>query len=101
MYYLSAYLIIFSYSRSLAAGVSFFESRTPIDESFLILEGLRDTPAITRGPKREPRPASSTPQMSTDVFENLQVLNRFSGSFFNLLYTAKTLQLLIFFKDFS
>lgn len=61
----SAASVICPYISSLRAGVSAFESRTPISLSLPMPPRLTATPAMTRGPIIEPRPASSTPQTIT------------------------------------
>ena len=68
--------VICPYISSLRAGESAFESRTPISLSLPMPPRLTATPAMTRGPIIEPRPASSTPQTITGRPAGRRLLNR-------------------------
>ena len=68
--------VIRPYNSSLRAGESAFESRTPISLSLPMPPRLTATPAMTRGPIIEPRPASSTPQTTTGRPAGRCLLNR-------------------------
>lgn len=72
----SAVSFMIPYSCSLRAGCRAFESRTPALLSFASWAREARTPATTRGPSTEPRPASSTPQIRTSVpwFNNIKRL---------------------------
>ena len=56
-------MALHSFSR--CAGCRALESRTPILRSFSNCAREARTPATTRGPSTEPRPASSTPHTCT------------------------------------
>ena len=77
----SASLVICRYMSCRRAGVSVFESRTPMSRSLLILSRLIDTPAMTSGPIMDPRPASSTPQTIIAARPAGHLLNRVPGIF--------------------